>query len=92
MKPETQKKVNNIVNYLIFIYVGIVIFDILKETIKELYLYKQFLYNNPPKAQFQTDFIKETIKMGTKSIASKISELQTFIMGLILGGVKSKVK
>jgi len=83
------KNLNNVVNIIILIYISTMVITIVCESIKEIWLYKQYLDNSPMRPQFQTDFLKESIKMIWKNIASKLTEIQAFITGLIVGVVKN---
>lgn len=86
-----KKIANSVVNIIIIAYISIMLADIVVEKIKELWLYLNFL-QNPPLKQFQTDFIKESVKMSQKGIASKLNELQGFVMGLLLSTAKVLTK
>lgn len=85
-----SKNLNNIINIIILIYISTMVVVIVCESIKEIWLYKQYLDNAPMRPQFQTDFLKESIKMIWKNIASKLTEIQTFIIGFIAGFAKKK--
>jgi len=86
-----KDKLNSVIDYILlavlFSYVGLVIFDIVLEKSKEIWMYKEFLKQEKPLAQWQTNFIKETLKMTQKGINSRITELSGLGLGL-LGGVR----
>ena len=50
-----------------------------------MYLYHEYLKTDPTRPQFQTDFLKESIKMIWRGVQGSILNLQNFITGLILG-------
>lgn len=89
MKIRNKK---DIINYLIIAYIFVLLFNVLFETIKEMYLYHEYLKIEPTRPQFQTDFLKESIKMIWRGIQSSILNLQNFITGLILGYSKKQDK
>lgn len=87
-----KKKVNFLVNFIITFYISIAAYDIYTEKTKESELYKKFLEVKPSRLQWQTDFIKESVKMSQKSVAARINELQAFIVGILLSSARFVIK